>query len=117
MSDSRPQFSEIDAWGATHRGHVRKDNQDCFFAGALISFLVKSGSFSVTFAGSGGSRFSGLRSCAMPGFAKRAAAATEPKSSFLYVIHPTVCAAGSKARAAASYAIFPSSPRSRLTRA
>jgi protein phosphatase len=35
MSETRPQFSEIDAWGASHRGLVRKDNQDCFFAGAL----------------------------------------------------------------------------------
>lgn len=34
MSD-RPQFSEIDAWGATHQGNVRKDNQDHFFLGSL----------------------------------------------------------------------------------
>lgn len=31
----RPQFSEIDAWGLTHTGHVREDNQDHFFVGAL----------------------------------------------------------------------------------
>lgn len=31
----RPVFSDIDSWGTTHRGHVRKDNQDCFFVGAL----------------------------------------------------------------------------------
>jgi PPM family protein phosphatase len=31
----RPQFSDIDAWGATHVGNVRKDNQDHFFLGAL----------------------------------------------------------------------------------
>jgi serine/threonine protein phosphatase PrpC len=31
----RPQFSEIDAWGATHIGNVRKDNQDHFFLGSL----------------------------------------------------------------------------------
>ncbi len=34
MSD-RPQFSDIDAWGATHVGNVRKENQDHFFLGAL----------------------------------------------------------------------------------
>jgi PPM family protein phosphatase len=32
---NRPQFSEIDAWGATHQGKVRKNNQDHFFLGAL----------------------------------------------------------------------------------
>lgn len=32
---SRPKFSEIDAWGATHIGKVRKENQDHFFVGAL----------------------------------------------------------------------------------
>ena len=31
----RPQFSEIDAWGLTHRGRVRTENQDHFFVGAL----------------------------------------------------------------------------------
>jgi len=31
----RPQFSEIDAWGLTHAGKVREDNQDHFFVGAL----------------------------------------------------------------------------------
>lgn len=34
MTD-RPQFADIDAWGATHVGNVRKDNQDHFFLGAL----------------------------------------------------------------------------------
>jgi serine/threonine protein phosphatase PrpC len=32
----RPQFSEIDSWGATHVGNVRKDNQDHFFLGPLV---------------------------------------------------------------------------------
>jgi serine/threonine protein phosphatase PrpC len=36
----RPQFSEIDAWGATHVGHVRKDNQDHFFLGSLARGAV-----------------------------------------------------------------------------
>lgn len=31
----RPQFSQIDAWGVTHRGKVRETNQDHFFLGAL----------------------------------------------------------------------------------
>jgi PPM family protein phosphatase len=31
----RPRFSDIDAWGATHVGNVRKDNQDHFFLGSL----------------------------------------------------------------------------------
>ena len=31
----RPQDSNIDAWGLTHRGKVRADNQDHFFLGAL----------------------------------------------------------------------------------
>ena len=31
----RPQFSQIDAWGVTHRGKVRDTNQDHFFVGAL----------------------------------------------------------------------------------
>jgi len=31
----RPQFSDIDAWGATHVGKVRKDNQDHFLVGGL----------------------------------------------------------------------------------
>jgi protein phosphatase len=36
MNDaSRPQFSDIDLWGLTHRGRVREDNQDHFFLGAL----------------------------------------------------------------------------------
>jgi len=32
---SRPQFSDIDAWGVTHIGNVRRENQDHFFQGAL----------------------------------------------------------------------------------
>lgn len=36
MSDqARPQFSDIDAWGMTHPGKVRPDNQDHFFLGSL----------------------------------------------------------------------------------
>jgi len=31
----RPQFSQIDAWGLTHQGRVREENQDHFFVGAL----------------------------------------------------------------------------------
>jgi serine/threonine protein phosphatase PrpC len=31
----RPRFSDIDAWGVTHRGRVRPDNQDHFFVGCL----------------------------------------------------------------------------------
>jgi protein phosphatase len=31
----RPQFSDIDSWGLTHQGKVRKQNQDHFFLGAL----------------------------------------------------------------------------------
>jgi protein phosphatase len=31
----RPQYSEIDAWGLTHPGHVRTENQDHFFVGSL----------------------------------------------------------------------------------
>lgn len=31
----RPQYSQIDAWGMTHRGTVRDTNQDHFFAGAI----------------------------------------------------------------------------------
>jgi serine/threonine protein phosphatase PrpC len=34
-SSGRPVFSDIDAYGTSHRGYVRKDNQDCFFVGAL----------------------------------------------------------------------------------
>ncbi len=32
---SRPRFSDIDAWGVTHVGKVRRDNQDHFFLGAM----------------------------------------------------------------------------------
>jgi len=36
MSDpARPQFSDVDAWGMTHRGKVRPDNKDHFFLGSL----------------------------------------------------------------------------------
>lgn len=36
MSDhGRPQYPDIDAWGMTHRGKVRPDNQDHFFLGSL----------------------------------------------------------------------------------
>jgi serine/threonine protein phosphatase PrpC len=31
----RPQFDDIDAWGLTHTGKVRQENQDHFFVGAL----------------------------------------------------------------------------------
>lgn len=31
----RPRFDQIDAWGLTHRGRVREENQDHFFVGAL----------------------------------------------------------------------------------
>jgi protein phosphatase len=31
----RPRYADIDAWGLTHRGKVRGDNQDHFFMGAL----------------------------------------------------------------------------------
>ena len=34
--DARPQFSDIDSWGTTHRGKVRPDNKDHFFLGPLI---------------------------------------------------------------------------------
>ena len=33
----RPQFGEVDAWGLTHPGKVRKTNQDHFLAGGLMS--------------------------------------------------------------------------------
>lgn len=32
----RPQFSDIDAWGMTHKGQVRAENQDHFFVGSLV---------------------------------------------------------------------------------
>jgi len=35
-ASSRPQFSDIDDWGATHVGKVRKENQDHFFLGELV---------------------------------------------------------------------------------
>lgn len=33
---TRPRFSDIDAWGITHRGNVRPENQDHFFLGSLV---------------------------------------------------------------------------------
>jgi serine/threonine protein phosphatase PrpC len=33
--NQRPGFSDIDAWGTTHQGRIRQDNQDCFFVGGL----------------------------------------------------------------------------------
>ncbi|MGD2122421.1 MAG: protein phosphatase 2C domain-containing protein [Gemmatimonadota bacterium] len=37
MNDqTRPQFSEIDAFGLTHQGLVRTDNKDHFFQGPLV---------------------------------------------------------------------------------
>lgn len=37
MSDRvRPQFSDIDAWGLTHRGKVRSENMDHFFLGSMV---------------------------------------------------------------------------------
>ncbi|MGK7312345.1 MAG: PP2C family protein-serine/threonine phosphatase [Candidatus Longimicrobiales bacterium M2_2A_002] len=43
----RPQFDEIDAWGLTHRGKVRTENQDHFFVGALACGITV-GATSVT---------------------------------------------------------------------
>lgn len=40
----RPQFSQIDAWGLTHPGNVRKDNQDHYFLGSLIRGIEVIGS-------------------------------------------------------------------------
>jgi len=37
---NRPKFSEIDSWGATHVGKVRKDNQDHFFLGPPIQGVL-----------------------------------------------------------------------------
>lgn len=45
----RPQFSHIDAWGLTHRGKVRTENQDHFFLGALArGVAVEATSLSVS---------------------------------------------------------------------
>lgn len=33
---SRPGFSDIEAWGVTHRGKVRSENMDHFFMGSLV---------------------------------------------------------------------------------
>ena len=43
----RPQFDEIDAWGLTHKGKVRTENQDHFFVGALGRGIIV-GATSVT---------------------------------------------------------------------
>lgn len=41
MSGSkRPQFSDVDAWGLTHRGNIRSDNQDHFFVGSLAGGVL-----------------------------------------------------------------------------
>ena len=32
---AKPQFGDIDGWGLTHVGKVRRTNQDHYFAGAL----------------------------------------------------------------------------------
>ncbi len=37
VTESRPQFGDVDAFGLTHAGKVRKRNQDHFLAGALTS--------------------------------------------------------------------------------
>ncbi|MDX1675245.1 MAG: protein phosphatase 2C domain-containing protein [Longimicrobiales bacterium] len=48
MTDlDRPQFDEIDAWGLTHPGKVRAENQDHFFVGALARGIAV-GATSVT---------------------------------------------------------------------
>jgi len=36
----RPRYGDIDAWGATHRGKVRAENQDHFFQGAFARGVV-----------------------------------------------------------------------------
>mgnify|MGYP002623837153 CR=1 FL=1 len=35
QTGDRPQFSQIDAWGATHSGVLREHNEDHFFVGAI----------------------------------------------------------------------------------
>jgi protein phosphatase len=37
---SKPRHADIDAWGLTHPGKVRKDNQDHFFLGSLSRGVV-----------------------------------------------------------------------------
>jgi serine/threonine protein phosphatase PrpC len=39
-TERRPGFADIDAWGLTHQGHVRTENQDHFFLGALSRGVV-----------------------------------------------------------------------------
>lgn len=36
----RPTFEGIDAWGVTHQGKVRSENQDHFFVGYLVGGMV-----------------------------------------------------------------------------
>jgi protein phosphatase len=44
MSDKpRPQFSDIDAWGLTHIGKVRTENQDHYFLGSLAHGVTVDG--------------------------------------------------------------------------
>jgi len=44
MTDtSRPQFSDVDAFGLTHIGKVRKENQDHFFVGSLARGVAVDG--------------------------------------------------------------------------
>ncbi|NNM05877.1 MAG: serine/threonine-protein phosphatase [Gemmatimonadetes bacterium] len=33
---ARPQFSDVDTWGLTHRGKVRPDNEDHFLLGSIV---------------------------------------------------------------------------------
>lgn len=42
-SSRRPGFAEVDAWGLTHVGRVRRTNQDHFFVGALSRGVVVDG--------------------------------------------------------------------------
>ena len=36
----KPRHSDIDAWGVTHTGKVRKENQDHFFLGSMSRGVV-----------------------------------------------------------------------------
>lgn len=40
---TRPGFADIDAWGATHPGRVRPENQDHYFLGALTRGVTSHG--------------------------------------------------------------------------